>query len=81
MNQQAERNYQLKPHNISIELFRANTHTFYMDDFEYLGWRAYALKGINVHPIPGEHNSIFKAPNDKIFAKILQNCLDEAAKK
>lgn len=81
MNQQAERNYQLKPHNISIELFRANTHTFYMDDFEYLGWRPYALKGINVHPIPGEHNSIFKAPNDKIFAKNLQNCLDEAAKK
>lgn len=81
MNQQAERNYQLKPYNISIELFRANTHTFYMDDFEYLGWRPYALKGINVHPIPGEHNSIFKAPNDKIFAKILQNCLDEAAKK
>lgn len=80
-NQQAERNYQLKPYNISIELFRANTHTFYMDDFEYLGWRPYALKGINVHPIPGEHNSIFKAPNDKIFAKILQNCLDEAAKK
>ncbi|SEN94353.1 amino acid adenylation domain-containing protein [Mucilaginibacter gossypiicola] len=81
MNQQAERNYQLKPYNISIELFRANSHTFYMDDFEYLGWRPYALKGINVHPIPGEHNSIFKAPNDKIFAKILQNCLDEAAKK
>ncbi|WP_121810367.1 non-ribosomal peptide synthetase [Mucilaginibacter kameinonensis] len=81
MNQQAERNYQLKPYNISIELFRADNHTFYMDDFEYLGWQPYALKGINVHPIPGEHNSIFKAPNDKIFAKILQNCLNEAAKK
>jgi thioesterase domain-containing protein len=52
-----------------------------MDDFEYLGWRPYALQGVNVHPIPGEHNSIFKAPNDKIFAKILQNCLDKAAKK
>jgi thioesterase domain-containing protein len=52
-----------------------------MDDFEYLGWRPYALQGVNVHAIPGEHNSIFKAPNDKIFAKILQNCLDKAAKK
>ncbi|AYL95862.1 non-ribosomal peptide synthetase [Mucilaginibacter celer] len=81
MNQLAERRYQLKPYNIAIELFRANTHTFYMDDFENLGWKPYALKGINVHPIPGEHNSIFKAPNDKIFARILQQCLDEAAKK
>ncbi|MEO3406874.1 amino acid adenylation domain-containing protein [Mucilaginibacter sp. CAU 1740] len=81
MNVVAERRYQLKPQNFAIELFRANTHTFYMDDFEFLGWKPYALKGINVHPIPGEHNSIFKAPNDKIFARILQQCLDQSAKK
>lgn len=81
MNILAERRYRLTPQNFTIELFRADTHTFYMDDFEFLGWKPYALKGINVHPIPGEHNSIFKAPNDKIFARILQQCLNEAAKK
>jgi amino acid adenylation domain-containing protein len=78
MNEYAEKRYQLKPYNISIEVFRAENRTFYMDDFEFLGWKPYALNGVNVHKIPGEHNTIFKAPNDKVFANILQQCLDEA---
>jgi amino acid adenylation domain-containing protein len=81
MNLLAEKKYKLVPNDIAVELFRAENHTFYMDDFEYLGWKPYALKGVNVHKIPGEHNSIFKAPNDKIFASILQNCLNKAAHK
>jgi hypothetical protein len=78
MNEYAEKHYQLKPYNITVEVFRAENRTFYMDDSEYLGWKPYALKGVNIHPIPGEHNTIFKAPNDKVFASILQKCLDEA---
>jgi amino acid adenylation domain-containing protein len=78
MNEYAEKHYQLKPYNITIEVFRAENRTFYMDDFEYLGWKPYALNGVNIHKIPGEHNTIFKAPNDKEFAKILQRCLDAA---
>jgi amino acid adenylation domain-containing protein len=77
----AQRNYLLTPVNISIELFRAKKHTFYMDDFKFLGWKPFALKGVNVHDIPGEHNTIFAPPNDKQFAKVLQECLDKAAKK
>ncbi|WP_428331033.1 non-ribosomal peptide synthetase [Mucilaginibacter sp.] len=81
MNNHAERNYQLKPQNIAVEVFRAERRTFYMDDFENLGWKPYALKGVHIHSIPGEHNTIFKAPNDKIFADVLQKCLDEAVNK
>ncbi len=81
MNEQAEKNYQLKPYDIAIEVFRAEERTFYMDDFEYLGWKPYALSGVNIHNIPGEHNTIFKAPNDKVFADVLQKCLDEAIKR
>jgi len=81
MNILAEKHYKLEARNITIELFRAEDRTFYMDDFEYLGWKPYALKGVNVHKIPGGHNSIFKAPNDKIFASILQSCLNKVAPK
>jgi len=81
MNNLAEKRYQLKPFNVAVEVFRAENRTFYMDDFEYLGWKPYALKGVNIHAIPGEHNTIFKAPNDKKFAQVLQKCLDDAAKK
>jgi amino acid adenylation domain-containing protein len=77
----AKRNYFQKPLNIVVDLFRAKTTTFYMSDFKYLGWRKYALKGVNVHDIPGEHNTIFAPPNDVEFAKVLQECLDRVAEK
>lgn len=80
-NTQAWEKYVFTPYNGSIELFRAKKRTFYMDDFEYLGWKPFALKGINIHEIPGEHNYIFAPPNDKEFASILQQCLDESALK
>ncbi|QEC74513.1 non-ribosomal peptide synthetase [Mucilaginibacter ginsenosidivorax] len=79
-SEKALRNYVLKPVNIAIELFRAKKRTFYMADFKFLGWTPFAMKGVNVHEIPGEHNSIFAPPNDKEFAVVLQECLDKASK-
>ncbi|MBK0379127.1 non-ribosomal peptide synthetase [Mucilaginibacter segetis] len=81
MNDIAQKHYRIQPYEITIELFRAEVRSFYLDDFEYMGWKPYALKGINIHNIPGEHNTIFKDPNDKVFAKILQECLDKAVKR
>jgi amino acid adenylation domain-containing protein len=79
-SEKALRNYFLTPLPIAIELFRAKKRTFYMVDFNFLGWRPFALKGVNVHEIPGEHNTIFAPPNDKEFAVVLQNCLDKVSK-
>jgi amino acid adenylation domain-containing protein len=75
----AKRNYYQKPLNITVDLFRAKKKTFYMADFAYLGWREFALKGVNVHDIPGEHNTIFAPPNDEKFAVVLQQCLDRVS--
>ena len=77
-NEIAAENYILTPYDGSIEIFRAKKRTFYMADFEYLGWKPFALKGVRIHDIPGEHNYIFAPPNDKEFAHILQKCLDNA---
>ena len=76
----AKRNYYQKPLNIAVDLFKAKKKTFYMADFKYLGWREFALKGVNVHDIPGEHNTIFAPPHDKQFAVELQKCLDRVTK-
>jgi amino acid adenylation domain-containing protein len=81
MNDIAQRHYKIEPYPIAVELFRAEVKSFYLDDFEYMGWKPYAQKGVNIYKIPGEHNTIFKAPNDKEFARILQSCLDNAAKR
>ena len=79
-NEYAEKHYQLKPYNIKVDIFRAVKRTFYMDDFENLGWLPYAKKGVVIHEIPGGHNTIFKSPNNKIFAEVLQRCLDDTVK-
>ncbi len=80
-SEKALRNYVLKPLNIAIELFRAKKRTFYMADFDFLGWKPFALMGVNVHEIPGEHNTIFAPPNDKEFAVVLQHCLNKVSEK
>ena len=77
-NMEAEDRYLLTPYNGSIDLFRAKKRLFYINDFEYLGWKPYALKGVKIHEIPGEHNYIFDYPNVPEFAASLQKCLDNA---
>lgn len=68
--------YRLVPLPICINVFRAKKRSFYMDDFEFLGWRSFALKGVKIHEVPGDHFNIFSAPNDKEFAQVLQKVLD-----
>ncbi len=80
MNELAWRRYALAPAPVAIELFRASRRTFYMPDFEFLGWQPFALKGITVHDMPGEHSYMFAPPNDQEFAAILQARLDAAAR-
>jgi amino acid adenylation domain-containing protein len=77
-NQKAAASYFLEPYNGTIDLFRAKVRTYYMDDPVYLGWKKYALKGVRVHDIPGDHNNIFEPPNDKEFASVLQRCLNQS---
>ncbi|WP_374950231.1 amino acid adenylation domain-containing protein [Mucilaginibacter sp.] len=81
MNEIAQLHYRIQPYDIAVELFRAEVRSFYLDDFVYMGWKPFALRGVNIHPIPGEHNTIFKAPNDQVFARILQERLNAMDKK
>lgn len=77
INNRAGENYVLKPSNISIELFKAAHQTFYIEDKRTYGWDKYALNGITVHTVPGEHSTLFWPPNDVQFAHTLQQRLNE----
>jgi amino acid adenylation domain-containing protein len=81
LNNKAWEDYKIKPLEIEIDLFRAEERTFYLSDFKYLGWKPYALKGIRVHNIPGDHGTIFLPENAIKFAEILQKVLNEKDKK
>ena len=79
LNELAWRRYRLEPAPLAIELFRARTRTFYMSDFEHLGWKPFARQGIVIHEMAGDHNFMFAPPNDQQFAAVLQARLDAAA--
>ncbi|MCD6333401.1 MAG: amino acid adenylation domain-containing protein, partial [Bacteroidales bacterium] len=69
---------ELKPFDGPVHVFRAAHRNFYIPDRVYLGWKPYAKGGVIIHEIPGDHSHIFAAPNDKEFAKVLQQALDDS---
>jgi thioesterase domain-containing protein/acyl carrier protein len=77
INNRAGENYILKPTDVAIELFKAEHQTFYIEDKRTYGWDKYALKGIKIHLVPGEHSTLFWPPNDVQFAHTLQQRLNE----
>lgn len=77
INDVALEQFQLTPADLEVHLFRATIQTFYMDDYDYYGWRDFAMKGVHVYDVPGEHSYIFAPPNDKEFARKLQAVLTE----
>jgi amino acid adenylation domain-containing protein len=74
----AHNNYQLKPSNLSISVFNSKKKVYFLDDLKYLGWKNYANNGIKVYTVPGDHRTFLRPPNDKEFASILQNVLDQS---
>ena len=68
--------YILPPYPGKLTLFRAMHQTFYIADPVKYGWEEY-VKEMEILDIPGEHSTIFAPPNDVLFAKELQKCLDE----
>ncbi|GAB2536855.1 hypothetical protein GCM10027085_29360 [Spirosoma aerophilum] len=68
--------YTMKPYDGIVDLFKAQFRIYFVDDSKYLGWKKYALKGVRVHDVPGDHEKMLLPPNDKIFAEALQRALD-----
>ena len=73
----AQRNFQLQPQAIVVHLFRCQEQLYYLPDAKHLGWQEFALAGVKVHDLPGNHFYLFAPPNDQECARILQQALDE----
>ena len=78
VNSAATNQYQLLPQPVKIDLFRVKNTTYYMHDTVFLGWKPFALDGVKVHEIAGDHTQIFSPPNDKESARLLQEVLNGA---
>lgn len=69
--------YQLKPQNLKVDVFRSKDNTSHLLAPIHLGWRKAARKGVLVHEIPVSDFDMRIAPHDKIVARMLQDILDE----
>lgn len=68
--------YKMQPINIYIDLFKVQKRIYYLDEPVYLGWKKFALKGIKIHSIPGDHKTFLSSPNNKILANTIQHVVD-----
>ena len=73
----ASANYKMEPIDVPIQLFRVEKRIYFLDDPIYLGWKSYTSKRVDIHEVPGDHKTFLFPPNDKEFAKILQQVLDD----
>lgn len=70
-------NYRIEPLDIEIDLFRVTKRLYFLDDLKYLGWNAFAKRGVKVHDVPGDHRTFILPPYDKVLAAVLQDCLNK----
>lgn len=75
---QALNNYEQRPCALKVHLFKAQRQTFYIQDPVQYDWQHYALEGVEIIEVPGEHSEIFAPPHEAVFAECLQEALDQA---
>jgi amino acid adenylation domain-containing protein len=73
--------YKLVPDNIKVTLFRAKKRLYYLDDNEYLGWKAYASGGVKILEVPGDHKTFLYPPHDRELVEVLQSAIDSIYQK
>ena len=79
-NDQAMRDYRPRLYPGKLTLFRAeNPNEGYEFDSQ-LGWGGLATEGLEIHDVPGEHETIFKEPNVQILAAAMRECIEKARK-
>lgn len=68
--------YVLKPFSGQLHLFKAQKRLYFVDEFKYLGWKKFALDGVVIHQIPGDHRTMFLHPHVEHLAAMIQAALD-----
>lgn len=68
-------NYDLKPLDIKVHLFRVKERTYFVDDRTYLGWMKYAKKGVAVYDVTGDHKTFILPPHNEHLIKKIEKII------
>jgi amino acid adenylation domain-containing protein len=77
INHVAIQNYELRPIDAHLILFRAEEQDHAAGSYE-LGWKDIFRGGIEVHDLTGDHERIFLEPNIEVLASSLRACLQKS---
>ncbi len=83
-NKQAQKNYVLRVYSGLVICFRATTYKAPSEGWELdpqMGWGNLVSGELEIHPVPGDHDSIFREPNVRVLADQLRACLDRVQAK
>ncbi len=76
----AYQTYDMQAAPIEVDLFRCKKRPYFVDDPIYLGWKKYALKGVNIIEVEGDHQTFLYPPNNRSFAASIQQVLKQRNK-
>lgn len=75
-HQEAFKAYNLEPFNNLVYLFKAKNRVYFVDDIKSLSWGKYAMKGVKVFDVPGDHATMLHEPHAQEFGQKLQDALN-----
>jgi thioesterase domain-containing protein len=75
-NEQAAKDYAPRVYPGRVVLFRSNYTMLTQLRDRHAGWSTYAGRGLKIHEIPGDHDSILLEPQVQLVAEQLKECLD-----
>jgi thioesterase domain-containing protein len=75
---QASRNYELHLYPGRVALFKASEELEGTSPDPTLGWSQWAVEGVEVHVVPGNHANMVYQPHVEVLAEKLRDCLNHA---
>ncbi len=75
-NYYASRNYVPKTYAGKVTLFRVQEQGVGILDRDYHGWDHWALGGVDVVEVPGDHVKVIEEPHVRVVAERLRDCID-----
>jgi thioesterase domain-containing protein len=75
-NLQARRNYQPQVYWGTASLFWTEYQNEYIERYPTLGWGDFVAGGLDVQPIPGNHDTMVQEPHVRVLAEKLRLCME-----
>jgi thioesterase domain-containing protein/acyl carrier protein len=76
LNLEAAKEFRPGPCPVHVNLFLTSEALSYYGVDPKVGWKPYALDGLDAHEIPGDFQSAMRIPHVEVLAKKLRHCMD-----